>query len=373
MPSTGARERVLVPLAAGLVAALSVAPRVLLAAGALPSGLRPFVWSDALFTYERGLSGHRVPYLDTPFEYPPVVGILSGVFSLASDRAAVYVALWGIVVVVAATATAAILVRAAGPRRTLLYFALTPELLLLSGINFDLLATGFFAGALVAARGGREGLSVASLGLGTATKLFPAAAAPLAVLRGRNRLAVGALFVGVLAALYAPTSLGARGASSSVGFYLFGIAPNLDSPWGIVARALDVTVSSGGWVVLVVTLVGLAVTYALAVVPRARTADPIALYALAVLTLMLWSRLYSPQYSLWALPLFVLLPLGGRLFALLAAADTLVYLTIYPLTLVRWSPDDLVPTLLLGLLVIGVGARHLALVLSWRAVRRLSA
>jgi len=367
--------RAFVPLTAACVVAVSVTPRILLAGGALPGALRPFVWSDALLTYERGLSGHRLPYVDTPFEYPPVVGILSGLFSLATDRAVVYVALWGLVLVVVAAATAAVLERAAGPRRTLAFFALTPQLVLLAGINFDLLATGLFAVAAIAARGRKETWSMAALALGTATKLFPAAAAPLAVIRGERKLLLAALFVAVLAVLYVPTSLGAgAGSSSTFGRYLAGIAPNLDSPWGLLSRALETAgFGAANTLVLAVTLLGLAVTYLVAVLPRARTADPVACYGFAVLTLVLWSRLYSPQYSLWMLPLFVMLPLGGRTFALLAVADTLVFVSIYPLTLVRWSGGEALPIALLGVLVIGVLLRHLALFASWRRLRALTA
>ena len=100
---------------AAAVVALSALPRILLAAGALPDPLRPFVWSDPLFTYVRGLSGHRLPYLDTPFEYPPVVGAISGLFSVIADHAALYVALWSALLAAAAGVTAWILVPAAGP------------------------------------------------------------------------------------------------------------------------------------------------------------------------------------------------------------------------------------------------------------------
>ena len=368
--------RVLVPLAAALVAAVSVTPRILLAGGVLPGALRPFVWSDALFTYERGLSGHRLPYLDTPFEYPPVVALVSGAFSALTDRPVVYVALWSVVLVVAAAATAAVLEREAGPRRTLAFFALTPQLVLLGGINFDLVATALFAAAAVAARGRHETAGIVGLALGTATKLFPAAAAPLAILRGRRRALLAAVFVVVLAILYAPTTLVAAGTSSpssSLGYYLAGISPNLDSPWGLLARSLALAgLGAANGVVLGVTLVGLAVTYVVAVLPRARSADPVACYGLAVLTLMLWSRLYSPQYSLWVLPLFVLLPLGGRLFALLSVADVMVFASIYPLTLVPWGPHDTAVVALLGLLVAGVLVRHIALIACWRQVSALA-
>src|ERR1700694_4180676 len=72
-------------------------PRILLAAGTLPEVLRPFTWSDPLFTYMRGLSGHRLPYFDGAYEYPPVLGFGAGVFSWLAPNATWYVAAWPVV------------------------------------------------------------------------------------------------------------------------------------------------------------------------------------------------------------------------------------------------------------------------------------
>ena len=361
-----------IALCAAAVVALSALPRILLAAGALPDPLRPFVWSDPLFTYVRGLSGHRLPYLDTPFEYPPVVGAISGLFSVIADHAALYVALWSALLAAAAGVTAWILVPAAGPRRVLWRFALTPELLLLAGLNFDLLATLAFAIALLAARAGRDTRAAVALAIGAATKLFPLAAAPLAVLRARRPVRSAVTIAAVLALTYGPVAIATRDLTGGLGYYAVGIGANLDSPWGLLARLLDTLgVPAAGAIVTGLTLAGLAITYLTAVLPRARASDAAAALGLAVVTTLLWSRLYSPQYSLWLLPLFALLPLAARRFALLAAGDVLVFATISPLTLVRWAPGDVRASALLGALVAGVALRHCALVLTWRDLRAI--
>jgi len=116
--------RFAIALCAAAVVVLGALPRILLAAGALPDPLRPFTWSDPLFTYVRSLSALRLPHLDTPFEYPPIVAGISGLFSLLVDHAAVYVALSSALLAIAAGATAWILVPAAGSRRVLWRFAL---------------------------------------------------------------------------------------------------------------------------------------------------------------------------------------------------------------------------------------------------------
>ena len=95
--------------AAAVVTLIGGLPRLLLAAGMLPDPLRPFVWSDGLLVYERGLSGHRLPYADSPFEYPPLIGAISGLFSLLSPGPAVFVALWIAMLAIAAGSVAAML------------------------------------------------------------------------------------------------------------------------------------------------------------------------------------------------------------------------------------------------------------------------
>ena len=98
-----------------------------------------------------------------------------------------------------------------------------------------------------------------------------------------------------------------------------------------------------------------------------RAADPAVGFALAVATILLWNRFYSPQYALWLLPFFVLLPVRARTFVLLSAADVLVFIGIFPLTLIVHATDPLA-TPLLGVLAVGVVIRHVGLIVFWREV-----
>lgn len=366
--------RFTVAIAATLVVLASIVPRALFAAGTLPEAFRPFIWSDAYLIYERGLSGHRLPYADTPFEYPPLIGAVAAVFSLTAGTAVAFVALWGVLLAACAAATALLLARAAAPGQVAARFALTPQLLLLGGINFDLLAVLFLTAALVASRAAQDGRTAISLALGAASKLFPLAAVPIAVLRSRRPVRSAALIAVVIGLCYVPAALAGPSAAGSPGYYLLGIPANLDSPGGLLAGALgSLGVAEAQLIVVVISITGLATTYLFGVLPRAKTADPVAIFGLAIVTTLAWSRLYSPQYSLWLLPLFVLLPLRGRLLALLTAGDLLVFLSIYPLTLVRWPAGDARVTGLMVLLIAGVVVRHVALLLSWRALRVLTA
>lgn len=362
------RRALLAGLAAGLLVALGGVPRILLAAGTLPEVLRPFVWSDALFVYLRGLSGGRLPYVDTPFEYPPLIGLVSGVLSLVSSGPAPFVAAWVAIVAVAAGCTGALLARAAGAGRVWWCWVLAPQLVLLGTVNFDLVPTALLVAAIVLARSRRDALAMLALGLGAVAKLFPAASAPVLLLRANDRLRAAGIFTLVAALFYLPTALQPHPSAAGIGFYAVGIRSNLDSIWGLAERLLDVVgVANAGLVVLTITLAGLALTYVGRVLPAAlRAPDPAIGIGMATVALLLWSRLFSPQYSLWVLPLFVLLGLRRRTYALLAAADVGVFFTIYPLTLVPRDATDAVGAALLGALGACVVLRHVALLAMWR-------
>ncbi len=330
-----------------------------------------------LATYvSRGLAGGRVPYRDVPFEYPPGIGYLAGALSLVSPNAAVYAAGWSALIVVAAAAGGYALSRAAGPRRALLRWSLAPQLLLLAGLNFDVLPAALLAGAAIFARERRQLASVVMLGLGTVVKLFPAVAAPLVVLRAsRGGAGLALAFAALVVVPYAPSL--AAPFSSGLGLAYQGYAQeaNLASVWGLAAGVLvALGAPDPAALTFVITAVGLAATYVLAVVPKAiRARDPAIGFGLATVALLFWNRVYSPQYSLWLLPIFVLLPLSGRAFALLSVADVAVFATVSPLSLVRWQPGDALAAAVLGTLAAAVVLRHVALVLAWRELLRMSA
>lgn len=348
-------------------------PRILVAGDALPSWLRPFIWSDVLLTWARGLSGGRLPYWNSYFEYPPLVGYLSGLLSWAAPTAFAYVAMWAVVQAAAAAMVAVVLLRAGAGARVVWAWALAPQLVLLAPMNFDVLAILALVAAVLWARANAPARAAAALAVGTVAKIFPAAALPIVLLRGarpRRMLASIGTFVLLVAACYAPAAGAPYSSLESLGRYSVGIAANFDSLWGFVASALDAAGLPASTIVLAVTTLGLVSTYVAFVLPMSRSRDPAVPIALAVLTVLLWSRLYSPQFSLWALPLFALLAIPRSVFVLLTVADIAVFLTVYPLTLVDRPANDPAASLLLALLGAAVIARHAALALAWLSVRR---
>jgi hypothetical protein len=372
-PADPRRAVALAAALAAIAVTISAAPRLALAAGVLPDAARPFVWSDVHWTYAEQLSGGRLPYRDTWLGYPPGIGYLAGAFALLAGGPVGYVALWTALTALAAGAIGLLLARAAGPSPTLAYWSLSPQLLLLGGANFDALPIALLVVAVTLARHGKRMWALVALALGAVTKVFPAALAPLEIARlARDRgpaaaAAGAALFAGVVALVALPSLVAPWPGTISV--LSAATRTNFASVWGIAEAGIAALgVPDPALLVGVVTLAGLAATYLVIVMPRARGADPARGGLLALLAVLLWSRLYSPQFSLWVLPFFVLLGVGVRRYALLSIADVVVFLSVYPLTLVPWSPADAMPTLLIGVLATGVALRHVALLQVWRDV-----
>lgn len=351
-------------------------PRVLFSADLLQRPWRFFGWSDvALLWRDTQAGGHQLPFIDLYFPYPPVAGVISGLISLVVDDQTLFVLGWGIVVALTAGIGGYLIARTCGLRRTLLCWSCAPQLLLLSGANFDVVPAVILLAGVIAAREGQRVRAAVLYALGTATKLFPAVVAPLGPLadlrRGRVRRAIATalIFAGVVALAYLPTVVAPRSSLPFVGAYAT-IASNEESVWGLVAIAFASNGGDASGTLLAVSTVGLVLTYLLLVVPRSgRSPDPAVGAAYALVALLLWTRLYSPPFSIWLLPFFALLALPWRTLLFFMAADVAVFFTSYPLLLAR-TRDDPLPVPLIAALIVAVLVRYAALFLTWRDIGR---
>src|SRR5207237_8843332 len=131
---------------------------------------------------------------------------------------------------------------------------------------------------------------------------------------GRRRSAV------LLAAAAAAALVAIDGPAIIAPFSLlrYGVTPyavatwNVDSIWLPVAIVLDpfVRPDKAGAIIAGLSLVGLVLSYAVLVLwptlRSGRDVDPERLAWIAVVVLVCWSRLRSPQYAIWLLPVFAL-------------------------------------------------------------------
>jgi uncharacterized membrane protein len=218
-----------------------------------------------------------------------------------------------------------------------LYFALAPTLLVYGFVNWDLIAVAFATLATLAYLNRRDVASGVLLGLGGATKLYPALLVlPFALGRFRERREVGGVHLlwaaaGTWFALNAPFALG--GAAGWWEFFRFNSQrpPDWDSLWYIACDRVpgfDLCDRIG-----LVNVLSFALFVLLAIaVWRMRTARapdfPRWTFGFPLLILfLLTNKVYSPQYGLWLLPWFALALPGVRRFAAFQVADIAVFVT----------------------------------------------
>jgi hypothetical protein len=275
-------------------------------------------------------------------------------------------------IVLAAAVIAVALARESGTRVVLWRWALAPQLLFYAGMNMDLLPVGLTVAAVVLARRRRSLAAMIALALGGTAKLFPALAAPAVLVRGRRPAPyLIAAFIGTVVIVFLPSAFAPHSSLAGVAFYAAGYEAGGISVWGLARAALDgLGVPDTATVVLVLTTVGLVASYVFGVVQRSRgAADPAVGVALAVIAVLFWSRLQSPQFSLWVMPFFALLPsLRRSTFILLAITDTFVFVGVSQLTLVQRDASDPAVTAFIVMLAAVAVVRHAALIRMWRDV-----
>jgi uncharacterized membrane protein len=282
------------------------------------------LWSD-----ER-LGVGAVPYRDTTVEYPVLTGafmwltadLTRGVHAIVSSWTEVVVfgaltalllSLCGLVVTVATARTAR------GRPYDAALFALSPLLVFHAFSNWDLLAMAFTSCALWAWARRRPVLSGAMIGLGTAAKLYPVfLLVAIGILAVRTRRVADAWWATLSAVLVwsaANVPLAIAYHSGWWAFYKFSIdRPTERSTfWAMIKALADGSLKGGDapfWkppgaavaLALLATLVFVAVL-GLAAPVRPRLAQ---LGFLCVLAFLLTTKVWSPQYSIWLVPLIAL-------------------------------------------------------------------
>lgn len=290
-----------------------------------------FCYSDIVpLWHDERLDVGAVPYRDTAVEYPVLTGafmwltadLTRGVHAIFSSWSQVMV-FGSLTVILLAVCGLLVTVGTAQAQRHRPYdaaiFALSPLLVFHAFSNWDLLAMAFASGALWAWAARRPVLAGAMIGLGTAAKLYPVfLLVPLWILAIRTRRFADPLWATVSAGLVwcaVNVPLAVAYPHGWWEFYRF----SMDRPterstiWAMLKTLVDGSV--GGldapyWVppgigvalALIAALV-LVVILGLAAPVRPRLAQ---LAFLAVLAFLLTTKVWSPQYSLWLVPLLAL-------------------------------------------------------------------
>ena len=303
-----------------------------------------------------GLSSGAVPYRDHAVEYPVLTGgfmwitaeLTRGWHALAVDGVlpgrdqgiifgVLTCALLGLCGLVAVAATAG----AAGRRRQwdVAIFAAGPLLIFHAFSNWDLLAMAFSSAALWAWTRRNPVAAGVLIGLGTAAKLYPAfLLVPLLLLAFRTRLWRPVLWTaGAAAASWLAVNLPVA-ISWTRGwweFYSFSASRPAEAStgWAMLKHYLPADfgdAGSSGWTppgpaVALALVLALAVVswVALAAPARPRVAQ---LAFLTVAAFLLTTKVWSPQYSVWLLPLLALARPRWRMALIWQAAEIGVWI-----------------------------------------------
>jgi uncharacterized membrane protein len=297
-----------------------------------------------LWFAERLDAGAR-PYLDHPVEYPVLTGAQMEAAAriaraLPADDAEAFfhvTVLGGALVLLGMVG----LLAAAGlPPRRLVWVAAAPTLITTSAINWDAVPTALLVAGLLLHLRGRDGWAGVAAGLGAAAKLFPGLLVPVVVLarlaQGRRRdaavhaaaAAAAWLVVNVPIALAAPE-----------GWRRFlelnrERPADWDSLWFVAQQAtgwaLDTTVlnlaSAVAFVLVAAVVVVVGTRERLAGAPDRWWILVAPLLAAFLLT----NKVYSPQFSLWLLPLLPLVLPRVWPFLAFAVADLAVFAFRFP-------------------------------------------
>jgi uncharacterized membrane protein len=336
----------------------------------------------ALYFAERLVDG-ETPYADHPVEYPVVIG---GFMAAGAKVAALFpkeerpsrffdvtaLMLAGCGLVMAATT-----IGLAGRRRRwdAAMVALAPVLVLHAYTNWDLAAAALTGLGLLAWARHRPGWAGVWLGLGTATKLYPALLLlPLFLLCLRmrrlpefRRTAIAA----VLAWLVVDLPVWVAYPEAFGRFYSLNRTrgADWDSVWfGLQhfrGRPLDAGLAAGAAPTVLNAVVAVGFLLALAGIGALALRAPVRprlaqLAFLTVVAFLLSNKVFSPQYSIWLLPLAVLArPRWPAFLGWQASEAFLLFLRFYFFVGQDKAGAQGVPT---GLFLTGVALRDIALV-----------
>jgi hypothetical protein len=343
-------------------------------------------YSDVVAFYS---AENPIPYLERDVEYPVLTGLTLWLSGFAPGGNKGYFLVNALVLSAALLGCFVCLARS-GPGVRLMYFALAPALAFYGVLNWDALGLLGLAAAAYCLRRERFGWAGFWLGIGTSAKLFPLFILPVlwaysvrwsapapesergadlaawAFAPSARRLLGG--FAAVMLALNLPLALLAPAGWSYFMRFQAGRTNNLDSIWQHLPPIPDAAQS------LIFALLFLGgVGWLIERVLEGARWDLAAL--LSLLLFLLFTKVYSPQYDLWLLPLLALVACPLGLWLGFVIADAMYYWAIFYFYYVYAGGEALVSLDTATRLVSGsVWLRELALALLfiW-GVRRLTA
>jgi uncharacterized membrane protein len=314
---------------------------IVLIVGALPRLIAASGYASDLGRYYafRDLHPGVLPYLDRAIEYPVVSGAVLGVASLFTRDARALFLINAFLLATLAALLAFFLAKRYGSR--VAWFAAAPTLAIAGPVNWDLVAVVPATLALLAVDAGQMVASGVLLGVGIAAKVFPVLfLPPLMVARVRARAVRSAIVLGVSAVLTVvvinvPVAL----AAPHNWRYFFTFQSSRVPTWGTLSfYVLRPPIASLGWLSdhaqssigsgITILVTGFVLALVCVRVWQRRMSAQAAILV-ALIAFLLSNKVYSPQYDLWVLPFFALLPIPRRTMYAFYAVDAAMFLAVF--------------------------------------------
>ncbi len=299
------------------------------------TGFAPWhvVYTDVMGFFDQ-LKVPGFPYISKQIEYPVLTGVfMQLMFYIGVGKAGYYFvsALFLGALVLISTYLLWDMLPPERRSRFWVYWVFAPSMLMFLVFNWDIIAIFFTIMAIYVHKKNHPFWAGVSVALGFASKFFPVLfVIPLLVAtsgwRARLRATLG--FVFAAAAVNLPFAI----LNYEGWYYFFGFnsarTSNLDSVWSVIrwlVGDMPVPVMNG------ISLAIFAIIFAL-LMYWARRASFEKLCALATLAFLLANKVFSPQYTLWLLPFFLLVTPPGKLwFYALEFANLITFFSV-----VRW-------------------------------------
>ncbi|HWL90187.1 MAG TPA: glycosyltransferase 87 family protein, partial [Actinomycetota bacterium] len=261
--------------------------------------------------------------------------------SLVSDSPDTYLFASMVLLAPFGVGTAWLLGRMSGRRA--MWWSASPVLFLYAFHNWDLAVVAASVAGFWCWWRGRPAAAASCFGIGGALKLYPLLfLLPLVWERlragdRRGAVRVGAAGVGTFAVVNLPfIVLNAPGWAVAYRFQALR-KPNYDSLWGVLGTSLDQgTITTLSTLAVVIVLV--AVAWGSERRARRDGTYPFLPACAAILAgFLMVSKVHSPQFALWLVPLFVLVRISRGWYALFVAGNVLLYVAIFGVSV--WSTD----------------------------------
>jgi uncharacterized membrane protein len=300
---------------------------------------------QALYT-ARGINHGVFPYIhgtlrngspaQGAIEYPVLTGLFMWAVGQVTTGVRQYVELSAVLLGAATLSGSFLLARLKGLRALL--WPLAPAVVLYAFHNWDMLAVLAVIVGILFWSQDRKGAAAIAFGVGAALKLFPLLFLPAlffeSMFDGRPRRGVSNVLAGAGSFVAFNIPIAAINIRGWWATYLFQSIrpPNHDSLWSLGARLVgnpDVTqINIASATLILVSLI--AIYWGAWVLARRTDHYPFLQVCAATLAaVLLWSKVQSPQYTLWILPFFVILDMSLLWWALYSIVDVLVYVGIF--------------------------------------------